>query len=228
MPKLDIKNTAGDKVGEIDLDDAVFAEEVHEHLFWEVVKWQRARRRSGTHSTKTRGEVHGSNIKPYRQKGTGRARQGDRKAPHWVGGGKAFGPRPRSYDYAMPRKARKKALRSALSLRLKEQKLIVLDQFPVENGKTQNVVRALAALGAKQPNDRVLIVDSADNVNLVRGTRNLTKSKWLAPEGLNVYDVLDHGTLVITSSTIKAIERALRPQSTSRASAQANAQANAR
>jgi large subunit ribosomal protein L4 len=213
MPKLDIQNTAGDKVGEIDLDDAVFSEEVHEHLFWEVVKWQRARWRSGTHCTKTRSEVHGSNIKPYRQKGTGRARQGDRKAPHWVGGGTAFGPRPRSYDYAMPRKARKKALRSALSLRLKEQRLIVLDQFPVDNGKTQNVIRTLAALGAKQPDERVLIVDSADNVNLVRGARNLPKSKWLAPEGLNVYDVLDHGTLVMTSSTIKAVERALRPQS---------------
>jgi large subunit ribosomal protein L4 len=211
MPKLDIKNTAGDKVGEIDLDDAVFAEEVHEHLFWEVVKWQRARWRSGTHSTKTRGEVHGSNLKPYRQKGTGRARQGDRKAPHWVGGGQNFGPKPRDYDYAMPRKARKKALRSALSLRLKEQRLIVLDQFPVDNGKTQNVVRALAALGAKQPDERVLIVDSAENVNLVRGARNLPRSKWLAPEGLNVYDVLDHGTLVMTSSTIKAVERALRP-----------------
>jgi large subunit ribosomal protein L4 len=211
MPKLDIKNTAGDKVGEIDLDDAVFAEEVHEHLFWEVVKWQRARRRSGTHRTKTRGEVHGSNIKPYRQKGTGRARQGDRKAPHYVGGGTVFGPKPRNYDYAMPRKARKKALRSALSLRLKEQKLIVLDQFPVDNGKTQNVARALAALGARQPDERVLIVDSADNVNLVRGARNLATSKWLAPEGLNVYDVLDHGTLVMTSSTIKAVERALRP-----------------
>lgn len=212
MPKLDIKNIAGDKVGEIDLDDAVFAEEVHEHLLWEVVKWQRAKRRSGTHSTKTRGEVHGSNIKPYRQKGTGRARQGDRKAPHWVGGGTVFGPRPRSYDYAMPRKARKKALRSALSLRVKEQRLIVLDQFPVENGKTQQVARALATLGAAQPAARVLIVDTADNVGLVRGARNLPTSKWLAPEGLNVYDVLDHGTLVITSSTLKAVERALRPQ----------------
>jgi large subunit ribosomal protein L4 len=212
MPKLDIKNIAGDKVGEIDLDDAVFAEEVHEHLLWEVVKWQRAKRRSGTHSTKTRGEVHGSNIKPYRQKGTGRARQGDRKAPHWVGGGTVFGPKPRSYDYAMPRKARKKALRSALSLRVKEQRLIVLDQFPVENGKTQHVARALAKLGAAQPAERVLIVDAADNIGLVRGARNLPTSKWLAPEGLNVYDVLDHGTLVITSSTLKAVERALRPQ----------------
>lgn len=214
MPKLDVKNTAGDTVGEIELDDAVFAEEVHEHLLWEVVKWQRARRRSGTHNTKTRGEVHGSNIKPYRQKGTGRARQGDRKAPHWVGGGTVFGPRPRNYDYAMPRKARKKALRSALSLRLKEQKLIVLDDFAVDGGKTRNVARALAALGAPQPDRRVLIVDSAENIGLVRGARNLPKSKWLAPEGLNVYDVLDHETLIMTSSTAKAVERALRPQST--------------
>lgn len=214
MPKLDVRNTAGAKVGEIDLDDAVFAEEVHEHLFWEVVKWQRAKWRAGTHSTKTRGEVHGSNIKPYRQKGTGRARQGDRKAPHWVGGGTVFGPKPRSYEYSMPRKARKKALRSALSLRLKEQKLIVLDQFPVDDGKTRNVVQALAALGANVPADRVLIVDSAENVALVRGARNLPTSKWLAPEGLNVYDVLDHGTLVMTQATIKAVERALRPSST--------------
>ncbi|ACY16503.1 50S ribosomal protein L4 [Haliangium ochraceum] len=211
MPKLDIKNTAGETVGDIDLDDAIFAEEVHEHLFWEVVKWQRARRRAGTHSTKRRGEVRGSNIKPYRQKGTGRARQGDRKAPHWVGGGSVFGPKPRSYDYALPKKVRKKALRSALSLRAKEQKLVVLDAFPVEGGKTRNVVSALAALGAAHTDNRVLIVDAGDNLDLIRGTRNLRGSKWLAPEGLNVYDILDHSTLVMTSATVKAVERALQP-----------------
>lgn len=212
MPKLDIKNTVGDTVGEIDLDDAIFAEEVHEHLFWEVVKWQRARRRSGTHSTKRRGEVRGSTIKPYKQKGTGRARQGDRKAPHWVGGGSAFGPKPRSYDYALPKKVRKKALRSALSLRAAEQKLVILDEFRVEGGKTRNVVSALAALGVAQPEHKVLIVDASDNQELVRGTRNLTRSKWLAPEGLNVYDILNHGTLVMTSATAKAVERALQPR----------------
>jgi large subunit ribosomal protein L4 len=211
MPKLDVKNTAGATVGEIELDDAVFGTDVHEHLLWEVVKWQRAKRRAGTHSTKRRGEIRGSNIKPYRQKGTGRARQGSRKAPHWVGGGSVFGPKPRSYDYALPKKARKKALRSVLSLRVKEQKLIVLDQFPVENGKTRNVAGALGALGIPQPAERVLIVDSADNVELVRGARNLPTSKWLAPEGLNVYDVLDHRTLVITKDIAKALEEALRP-----------------
>lgn len=211
MPKLDVKNTAGATVGEIELDDAVFGADVHEHLLWEVVKWQRAKRRAGTHNTKRRGEVRGSKIKPYRQKGTGRARQGNRRAPHWVGGGSVFGPKPRSYAYAMPRKARKKALRSALSLRIQEQKLIVLDAFPVDNGKTKNVVSALTALGMPQPDERVLIVDVVDNVELTRGARNLRVSKWLAPEGLNVYDVLDHKTLVMTTATAKAIEQALRP-----------------
>lgn len=211
MPKLEVKNTSGASVGEIELDDAVFGTDVSEHLLWEVVKWQRAKARSGTHSTKRRDEVRGSKIKPYRQKGTGRARQGNRRAPHWVGGGSVFGPKPRSYAYSMPRKARKKALRSALSLRVKEQKLIVLDAFPVENGKTKHVAAALAALGAAQPANKVLIVDSTENANLARGARNLPAAKWLAPEGLNVYDILNHPTLVITSATIKAVEEALRP-----------------
>ncbi len=212
MPKLDVKNIAGNTVGEIDLSDAVFSDEVHEHLLWEAVKWQRARWRQGTHSTKRRGEVRGSNIKPFRQKGTGRARQGDRKAPHWIGGGSVFGPKPRSYAYAMPKKARKKALRAALSLRLKEEQLIVLDEFPVAGGKTRAVVDVLGKLGAAQPDRSVLIVDVADNIELVRGSRNLRSSKWLAPEGLNVYDVLNHKTLVMTSSTVKAVERMLKPQ----------------
>lgn len=216
MPILEVKNISGQRVGEIELDDAVFAAEVHEHLLWEVVKWQRAKRRAGTHSTKRRDEVNGSKIKPWRQKGTGRARQGNRSAPHFVGGGSVFGPKPRSYDYAMPKKARKKALCSALSLRVKEQKLIVLDEFAVEGGKTRSVVSALAALGAPQPLSKVLIVDSTNNVELIRGTRNLAASKWLAPEGLNVYDVLNHPTLVMTSATVKAVELALRPASAAR------------
>lgn len=224
MPKLEVKNIQGNSVGEIELDDAVFGEDVHEHLLWEVVKWQRAKRRAGTHFTKRRGEVRGSTIKPYRQKGTGRARQGSRKAPHWVGGGSVFGPRPRSYAYNMPKKARKKALRSALSLRAKENKLIVLDSFDVDGGKTRDVASVLAKLGAPQPGERVLIVDATSNVGLTRGARNLRSSKWLAPEGLNVYDVLNHKTLVITSATAKAIEESLRP-TTRQAQAQAQAQA---
>jgi large subunit ribosomal protein L4 len=211
MAKLEVKNIQGSSVGEIDLDDSVFGAEVHEHLLWETVKWQLAKRRRGTHSVKTRGEVRGTAAKPYKQKGTGRARQGDRKAPHFVGGGSVFGPRPRSYSYTMPKKARKKALRSALSLRVSEQRLIVLDQFPVDAGKTRNVVAALKALGYEQPSSKVLIVDAGDNAELVRGTRNLARSKWLAPEGLNVYDVLNYETLVMTSASARQVEEALRP-----------------
>src|SRR5690606_7822868 len=210
MATVDVKDTSGKTVGQIELDDAVFAEEINEHLLWEVVKWQRAKARAGTHKTKTRSEVHGSNIKPWKQKGTGRARSGARTSPVWVGGGQTFGPRPRDYSYTMPRKARRKALRGALSLRAREQKIIVLDQFATD-GKTRSVVQALAALGAGQPKNKVLIVEAADNANLVRGARNLAVTKWLAPEGLNVYDVLHHETLVLTRSSLAAVQDALRP-----------------
>lgn len=211
MPKLELKNTSGANVGEVELDDKVFGTEVHEHLLWAVVKWQRARWRSGTHSTKRRGEVRASNAKPYRQKGTGRARQGATSSPQWVGGGSVFGPKPRNYDYPLNKKERKKALRSALSLRVKESKLIVLDEFKVADGKTRNVIGALSALGASQPDSKVLIVDSKDNEFLIRGVRNLRSSKWLAPEGLNVYDILNHPTLVMTQATAEALQERLRP-----------------
>ncbi len=203
---VDVKNISGDKVSSIELDDAVWAAEVNEHLLWEVVKWQRAKRRAGTHSTRTVAQVHGTNKKPYRQKGTGNARQGSMKAHQMVGGGRAFGPHPRDYEYAIPKKVKKGALRSALSLRVKEQKVIVLDGFAVDGGKTKLVAAALAKLGA----GKALIVDGKSNANLVRGAKNLPKAKWIAPEGLNVYDVLDHETLVITSDSAKQVEAALR------------------
>ena len=110
MPKLDVKNISGKSVGSIDLDDTVFGAEIHEHLLWEVVKWQLAKRRAGTASTKRLGEVRGSSKKVWKQKGTGQARQGSRQAPHWTGGASVFGPKPRSYEYMMPRKAKKAAL----------------------------------------------------------------------------------------------------------------------
>jgi large subunit ribosomal protein L4 len=210
MPKLDVKDVSGKNVGSIDLDDEVFAAEVHEHLLWEVVKWQLAKRRGGNASTKRIGEVRGSSKKVWKQKGTGNARQGSRKAPHWVGGGSVFGPKPRSYDYAMPRKAKKEALRSALSLRAGEKQLIVLDKFAVD-GKTKTVAKILATLGASQPDAKVLIVDGKTNVSLSRGAKNLPSSKWIAPEGLNVYDILRHHTVVITSESVKQVEAALKP-----------------
>jgi large subunit ribosomal protein L4 len=212
MAKVDVKDISGKTVDSVELDDAIFAQEVNEHLLWEVVKWQRAKARAGTHMTKTRGEVRGSKIKPWRQKGTGRARSGDRSSPIWVGGGQTFGPRPRDYEYAMPRKARRKALRLALSLRASEHKIIVLDEFRVNGGKTKAVTGVLKALGAAQPTSKVLIVDGSDNAELVRGTRNLRASKWLAPEGLNVYDILNHQTLILTRNSLARVQDALRPQ----------------
>lgn len=208
MAKLDVKNTSGKSVGSIDLDDAVFGAEIHEHLLWEVVKWQLAKRRAGTASTKRIGEVRGSAKKVWKQKGTGQARQGSKQAPHWVGGGSVFGPKPRSYEYNMPRKAKKSALRSALSLRALQNKIIVLENFSTD-GKTKSVATALSALGT---GNKALIVDAKDNGNLVRGAKNLAASQWLAPEGLNVYDILRHETLLLTKAAVDTITTALKPE----------------
>src|SRR5262249_24144758 len=205
MPTLDIKNLSGATVGQIELDDPVFGAEGNQHLPWEVVRWQRAKGREGTHSSLRVSEVRGTGKKPHRQKGTGNARQGTMKGAHHVGGGRAFSPKPRDYDYALPRKVKKAGLRAALSLRAKEQKIIVLDAFAVQAPKlTKQVAAALATLGA----GKALIVDG-DNALLARGTKNLPKAKWLAPEGLNVYDVLKYDTLVITAPSAKKVEEAL-------------------
>src|SRR6187549_771464 len=173
MPKLNVKNVSGANVGSIQLDDAVWNAEIHEHLLWEVVKWQLAKRRAGTASTKRMSEVRGSSKKVWKQKGTGQARQGSKKAPHWVGGGSVFGPKPRSYEYALPKKVKKAALVSALSLRASENKLIVLDAFAVSGEKqlTKSVAKALEALGMAQPSSKVLIVDAKANTSLVRGAQ---------------------------------------------------------
>lgn len=206
MPKVDVKNLSGKNVGSIDLDDAVFAAEIHEHLLWETVKWQLAKRRSGNASTKRLGEVRGSSKKVWKQKGTGQARQGSKQAPHWVGGAKVFGPKPRDYGYDLPRKAKRTALRSALSLRASESKIIVLDSFGVD-GKTKSVAQALATLGTGA---KVLIVDAKTNTGLVRGARNLPRSQWIAPEGVNVYDIMRHEVLVLTQAAVDQITNALK------------------
>ena len=211
--KIEVKNTQGQGVGSVDLDDAVFGADVNEHLLWEAVKWQLAKRRAGTASTKRLGEVRGSSKKIWKQKGTGQARQGSRQAPHFVGGGSVFGPKPRDYSYDLPRKVKKAALRSALSLRASEQKLVVLDSFGTD-GKTKSGIAALAALGAGA---KALIVDAKTNEQLVRGARNLPKSQWLAPEGLNVYDILRHEVLVLTQAAAQLVTAALSEKAKSNA-----------
>jgi large subunit ribosomal protein L4 len=166
------------------------------------VKAQRAAKRGGTHSTKTRANVRGGGKKPYKQKGTGNARQGSTRAPNFVGGGKVFGPHPRDYSYTVPKKVRRAALASALSLRAQEKKLVVLDSLNFDTPKTKRLVGILKALGVPS----AVVVDGKDNVQLSKSARNLPASKYLPPEGLNVYDILDHAGLVITVGAVKQIE----------------------
>jgi len=200
--QIDIVNIEGKKVGSADLADAVFGAKVKDYLLWEMVKAQQAAKRAGTHDTKTRDEVRGGGKKPYKQKGTGNARQGSSRAPHFVGGGKVFGPHPRSYEYTVPKKVKRAALASALSLRAQEKKLIIVDVLAFEAPKTKRLAGILKVLGA----DSAVVVDGKTNANLSKSVRNLPKSKYLAPEGLNVYDILNHPTLVIAAGAVKDIE----------------------
>lgn len=198
--KVDIYNVAREKIGSLDLPEDVFAVTVREGLLWEEVKAQRASRRRGTHATKTRGMVSGGGIKPFRQKGTGRARQGSSRAPNHVGGGTVFGPHPRDYSYRLPRSARRAALCGALSLRASEQHLVVVDQFPVETPKTKKVIEFLTKF--EMPS--ALIVD-VNNENLKKSTRNLPLAKYSAAVGVNVYDILDHDYIVLTKAAIDEV-----------------------
>ncbi|HZS36591.1 MAG TPA: 50S ribosomal protein L4 [Polyangia bacterium] len=206
MAKIEVKNLDGKSVGHVELDDAVFGVEVNEHLLWESVKQQRANQRAGTHSTKRRSEVRGGGKKPYKQKGTGNARQGSTRSPQFVGGGSVFGPKPRDYSYSMPKKAMAGALRSALSLRTKESKIVVVEDFALDAIKTARVAEILETLGAHS----ALIVDG-ENEKLAKSARNLGAAKYLAPAGLNVYDVLNHETLILTRPTVEAITKRLHP-----------------
>ena len=205
MAKFDVYDLEKKKVGELELADAVFAGEVNEHLFYEVVKAKLASDRPGTHAVKNRSLVSGGGRKPYKQKGTGRARQGSTRASQWVGGGKAMGPKPRDYAYDVPKKVRKAALRSALALRGKDQKLLIVEKWVPTAAKTSAAAKVLANLGVR----KALVVDDGQNVALARSVRNLDGSDFLAVEGLNVYDILKHDALVLTAATAKKLEEAL-------------------
>jgi large subunit ribosomal protein L4 len=200
--QLDVVDIEGKKVGALDVADAVFAAPVKEYLFWELVKAQRAARRAGTHSTKTRKFVRGGGKKPYRQKGTGNARQGSTRSPQFVGGGRVFGPHPRDYEYTVPKKVRRAALASALSLRAKEKKIVIISELAIDVPKTKRVAGVLKALGIPS----ALVVDRRDNATLNKSLRNLADAKYLAPEGLNVYDILNYPALVIVRDVVKAVE----------------------
>ena len=200
--QIDVVDIEGKKVGQIDLSDEVFATKVKEPLLWEAVKAQQAAKRAGTHATKTREFVRGGGKKPYRQKGTGNARQGSTRSPNFVGGGKVFGPHPRSYEYTLPRKVKKAALACALSLRAQEKKLVVVDKLSFDAPKSKRIAGVLKTLGFSS----ALVVDAKGNLNLTKSIRNLAGHACLPPEGLNVYDILNHGGLVIAKDAIKAVE----------------------
>jgi len=201
MPMVDVYNLKRESVGQIDLSDVIFDAAVREHLFHEVVRAQLASKRGGNAKVKERGEIRGSRRKLWKQKGTGRARVGDRKAPHWVGGGVAFGPRQRSYDIKVNKKIRREALRSALSRRQQEGHLVVLEDFELEAIKTKTVTSVLSAFDAS----KALIVDGP-NDNLAKSTHNLAASNYLTVDQLNVYDVLKHDTLMLTRRAVESIE----------------------
>lgn len=203
MAKVTVYNLDKKSVGELELSDDVFGGEVNEALFYEIVKAQLASRRAGTHKVKCRTEVRGTGAKMYRQKGTGRARHGDERAPQFRGGGKAFGPKPRDYSYKPPRKMRKGALRSALALKLQEGRLLIVDSFDLPEVKTKNLARVLGVLEVPKSS---VIVDAADNQNLRLSARNLDKHQFLPPEGVNVYDVLRHEHLILTKGAVAALE----------------------
>ena len=205
MAKFDVYDLDRKKVGELDLADAVFAGEVNEHLFYEVVKAKLASDRSGTHAVKNRSLVSGGGKKPWRQKHTGRARQGSTRASQWVGGGKAMGPKPRDYSYEVPKKVRKAALRSALSLRGKDGKLLIVSEWKPAAPKTSAAAAVLEKLGAR----KALVVDAGANDLLAKSVRNLDGSDFLAAEGLNVYDILRHDALVLTAASAKKLEEVL-------------------
>ena len=204
--KLPVYNLKRESVGEIEVSDAVFGAPVKEQLLYEVVKAQLASRRSGTKATKERSAVAGSTKKLYRQKGTGRARQGSIRAPHHAGGGMAHALEPKDWSYRPPRKVRLGALKSALSLFAKENRLIVVDAFDLAEIKTKGVVNALSALQATK---KALIVDAKSNDKLQKSVRNLADHQYLPPEGVNVYDLLRHDHLVVSKDAIKAIESRL-------------------
>jgi len=205
MAVTELYNINKEKVGDIELNDELFAVRVDPHLLHEIVRMQRANRRQGTACTKTRAEVAGSGKKPWRQKGTGRARAGSRKSPLWRGGGTVFGPKPRSYAYKLPKKVRKLGLRMALSSRYGDNLLLVLDSFTLDEIKTRKFLGVMETFEI----DNALIVVPERNEVLEKSSRNVPGFKVLSTEGLNVYDVLLHKHIILLKPCLEQLEKRL-------------------
>ncbi|HHY09336.1 MAG TPA: 50S ribosomal protein L4 [Firmicutes bacterium] len=205
MPKVAVFNMEGREVGEIELNDAIFGVEVNQDLLHKVVVSQLANRRQGTAAVKSRGAVRGGGRKPWRQKGTGRARHGSIRSPIWVGGGVTFGPTPRDYSYRLPKKARRAALKSALSAKVQAGNLVVLDKLAVDSPKTKVMAAMFEALAVDKP----LVVTAEWDVNLELSTRNIPGAVLTKSTGLNVYDILNSQKVVITKDAVSKLEEVL-------------------
>ena len=206
MANYDVVKVNGSKSGSVELNDAVFAIEPNNDVLFEAINLQRASLRQGTHSVKNRSEVRGGGRKPWRQKGTGRARQGTIRAPQWRGGGIVFGPTPRSYSYKMPKKMRRLALRSALSFKAQENSLTIVDTLSFETPKTKEFKTVLSNL--EQPT-KVLVITESEDVNVALSARNIPGVQVTTAQGLNVLDLTSADSVVITEAAAKKVEEVL-------------------
>lgn len=206
MPKVALFNQTGAQVGEIELNDSVFGIEPNKAVLHDAVVMQLASLRQGTHDTKGRSEVRGGGRKPWKQKGTGRARQGSIRAPQWVGGGTVFGPTPRSYAYKLPRKVRRLAIRSALSTKVLNNEIVVLDALQFEAPKTKEMVQVLKGLNVER---KALVVTGEFTENVAKSASNIPGVKFVTASGINVLDVLNYDKLVITQDAVSKVEEVL-------------------
>lgn len=203
MSKINVLNVSGQNVGEIELNDSIFNIEVNEHVLYEAVKCQLANRRQGTQSAKTRAEVRGGGRKPWRQKGTGRARQGSIRSVQWVGGGVAFAPMPRDYSYSLPKKVRRLAMKSALTSKVLGNEMIVLDELKLDAPKTKDIVNVFKNVNAAK---KTLVVTADNDVNVVKSVRNIEGANVCHVSTLNVYDILNCDSFIITTDAVKKVE----------------------
>jgi large subunit ribosomal protein L4 len=207
MATIDVYNIARQKVSELELSDAVFNDDIREYLIHEAVKIQLANRRAGTVAVKNRASVAGSGKKPFKQKGTGQARQGCRRAPQYPGGGVAFGPRPKMYSLSMNKKARRAAMRSALSLLYKENKLTIMDTLALESISTKKFVSILDTFEI----DKTLVIIDGSDQNLELSARNVKNVKVLKSEGLNMFDMMKYKSIIFTQDAVRKVEGVLQP-----------------
>ncbi|MDY3052749.1 MAG: 50S ribosomal protein L4 [Ndongobacter sp.] len=207
MPKVNVLNQTGAVVGELELSEALFGAEINEHAVYQVVKNQLANKRQGTQSAKTRAEVRGGGRKPWRQKGTGHARQGSRTAPQWRGGGVVFAVKPRDYSYVVPKKIRRIALKSVLSAKLRDEELIVLDQLSLDAFNTKAAAGVLSAINAKK---KALVVTKESDEKIMRSFRNIPHVDTVVVNNINVYDLLRFDSLIMTKDAVETAEEVFR------------------